>query len=226
MKKLLILIIGRRRGAIALANATGANIMLIESLRSRGVVLSNDATDQAVVEAVHAELRKAGAPVIALTNDKATAEAKVTTLTTDRDAQKRLAEQNATALENEKTARKADRKVSAAGVVDAAIKLGICTVADRATKITALENSTSFEADVNALLATAPTRTTTTNGRDSSGKQSAALDNEHRTALLEYQEQFTAALALPNVAQNPVKAHDHVMTKFPALAEKLRPKKS
>jgi len=159
-----------------------------------------------------------------LGNENSTLTGQLQALTSDRDAQKSRADQSTIALTNEESARKADRKLAAGVIVDVAIRGGIKSVAERAAAIEALANSADFAKAADELLKNTPTHTTTRNGRDVSGKQSAALQNEHAAALLEYNELFSREL--PLAGQNPVKAHDNVMAKYPALAEKLRPQRA
>lgn len=193
--------------------------ILIGWLAARGVVLANDASDQAVVEAVQKAALESSNSAAALANDKAASETKITTLTTERDQHKQRADQNATALANEQTQRKAERKAAIGAVVDAAIKLGVCTVAERDAKITVLENSSDLVKDANALITTTPTHRTTTGARIQGAKESAALENE-RTTMQEYNEKFTECLPLCN--HNPIKADAMVKKKYPALIEKIR----
>ncbi|HTB86020.1 MAG TPA: hypothetical protein VK742_20410 [Candidatus Sulfotelmatobacter sp.] len=198
--------------------------ILIGWLAAQGIALANDATDQAVFDAFNKEMLTRSTSVAALGNEKTTLNTTIGTLTTDRDTQKRRADEAATALGNEQTAHKGLRKTAASLVVDAAVRLGIKTVAERDAAITALENSTKFQEDADALLKTAPVRKTTTNGLDVTGKQSAALGNEAQALQNEYQQAFAAELIA--AGQDPIKAHRNIMTlpKYSGLACKLVPK--
>jgi len=194
--------------------------LLIGWLAAQGIALANESTDQAVFDAFNKEMLTRSTSITALGNDKTTLNSTVTTLTSERDAAKKLAADNATALGNEQTARKAERKNAATFAVDLAIQRGKLTVADREGKITALENSATFEADVKALTEGKAVIKT----EAISGKQQAALGNEETVLMNEYQQAFTAELAA--TGQNPVQAHNNVMRlpKYSGLAAKLAPK--
>jgi len=194
--------------------------LLIGWLAAQGIALANESTDQAVFDAFNKEMLNRSTSITALGNDKTTLNSTVTTLTSERDAAKKLAADNATALGNEQTARKAERKNAATFAVDLAIQRGKLTVADREGKITALENSATFEADVKALTEGKAVIKT----EAISGKQQAALGNEETVLMNEYQQAFTAELAA--TGQNPVQAHNNVMRlpKYSGLAAKLAPK--
>ena len=194
-------------------------------LRARGIAVGNaeNPTEAQVLDSLETLITSTAGEVAALGNENSTLTGQLQALTADCDAQKHRADQSATALSNEQSARKADRKAAAAVIVDVAIRSGIKSVAERAAAIEALANSADFAKAADELLKNTPAHTTTRNGRDVSGKQSAAPQNEHAAALLEYNELFSREL--PLAGQNPVKAHDNVMAKYPALAEKLRPAK-
>ena len=193
--------------------------ILIGWLAAQGVALANDATDQAVFDAFNKEMSTRSASITILGNEKNTLTSNLTTLTSERDAQKKLAADNATALANEQAARKAERKNAATFAVDLAIQRGKLTVADREGKITALENSTSFDAEVKALTEGKPVVKT----EAVSGKQQAALGNEAKQAQAEYQEAFKTELVA--TGQDPIRAHNNVMRlpKYAGLAAKLVP---
>lgn len=195
-------------------------------LRARGVPLGNAEipTEAQVLDSLETLFTSTAGEVAALGNENSTLSGQLSAITADRDAQKVRAEQNAAALGNEQSARKADRKLGASVIVDIAIRGGIKSVAERAAAIESLANSADFQKAADELLKNAPAHTTTRNGRDVSGKQMAALQNEHAAALLEYNELFSREL--PLAGQNPVKAHDNVMAKYPALAERLRPQRT
>lgn len=188
--------------------------------------LANNAepNEDQVLAAVQTILDGRQQTMTALGNEKTTLNTTIQTLTTERDGHKTRADQNATSLANEQTARKADRKVSASGIVDAAIKLGIVTVADRDAKITALENSADFAKDSEALLKTAPSHKTNLNGLDMSGRQTAALSNEAQALQNEYNAAFETELTA--TGQDATKAHQNIMhlPKYAGLAAKLVPK--
>lgn len=185
-----------------------------------------DPKETQVLEAIKTVFASKAGEVTALGNEKQTLTGTISTLTTERDTQKRRAEEAAVALGNEQTARKADRKHAATAVVDLAIHKGILTVADREGQITALENSANFEADSKTLLAKTPGTKTTTNGTVESGKQNSGLSTEQVALQNDYDTAFKAELI--EAGQDPVKAHKNIMTKpkYSALAARLVPQKS
>ena len=187
--------------------------LIIGWLAARGISLANDATDQSVVTALQNAFDKPANIAAALGNEKSALENEKSTLTTKNA-------ELTTALANEQTARKTERKAAATLAVDLAIQKGKLTVADRETKITALENSTAFDADVKALTeGKAVIKTEAV-----SGKQEAALGNEAAQARAAYQEAFKTELV--KAGQDPIKAHNNVMKlpQFTGLAAKLEPK--
>jgi len=223
MKKNLLGLFRFSGGVIALANdagTAGLKEQLTGWLASKGITLANDAADQFVVTKVQEAFSQATAPVLA--NDNSAA--RLTVLENEKVSLNRKLQETTTALANEQTARQADRKVAAGAVVDEAIRRGIKTVADRDAAITTLANSADFAKDAEALLKTAPVKSTTTNGRDVSGKQQAALSNEQVALQNEYQAAFAAELVA--TGQNPTKAHQNIMSlpKYSGLAAKLAPK--
>lgn len=218
MKKMIRGFFGRPCLVLANSEATTLKEQLTGWLAARGITLANTADDQAVVAQVQAAFTDATKTALANENTSA----RLTVLGNENKDLKRKTDELTTALANEQSARQADRTVAAGIIVDAAIRAGIKTVAERSAAITALTNSVDFAKDAEALLQATPVRTTTTNGRDVSGKQSAALSNEREQVQAEYDREFKAQLALCN--QDPVKAHFGVLAKLPSLAEKLRPK--
>ena len=193
--------------------------LLIGWLAAQGIALANDATDQAVFDAFNKEWLAKSTSVSALGNEKTTLTGTINTLTSARDAEKKRADETATALGNEQTARKAERKSAATFAVDLAIQRGRLTPADRETKIAALENSTNFEADVKPLIEGKPVIKT----EAVSGKQSAALGNEQQQMQAEYQEAFKTELIA--TGQNAIQAHNNIMRlpKYSGLAARLAP---
>lgn len=198
--------------------------LIIGWLAARGITLANDAADQAIVTALQGEFDKAAAIPLGLANDKATLTAQVTALSNDKTTLTTRATNAEAALASEKIAHQAFRKAAAGQIVDAAIKLGIKTVAERDAQIAALENSADLAASASALLATAPARTTTLNGRDMSGRQQAGLNSEQTALANEYDQAFQTEL---KVDQNPTKAHQRIMSlpRYSGLAAKLVPQK-
>jgi hypothetical protein len=195
--------------------------LFIGWLAAQGIALANEATDQAVFEAFNKEMLNRSTSITALGNEKTTLNTTVATLTADRDAQQKRADEAAEALANEQTARKTERKHAATSAVDLAIQRGKLTVADREAKITALENSTAFDADLKALTeGKAVIKTEAVSGR-----LQAALGNEEQQTQAEYQQAFKMELVA--AGQDPIRAHNNVMRlpQYAGLAAKLMPKK-
>jgi hypothetical protein len=177
-----------------------------------------------VIEGMQGLLTAKSGAVVALGNEKATLAGRITALENDAKTEKTRADQAATALANEQTARKTERTGRAEATTDLAIHRGILTIAERDGQVTALSNSADFAADATALLKRTPTRKTTTNGLAESGKQGAALDNEQAQTRALYNSAFEKEL--PLAGQDPVKAHAAIMQKpeYAGLAQKLLPK--
>jgi hypothetical protein len=112
--------------------------LLIGWLAAQGVALANDATDQQAFDAFTKHMGTQIASLTALGNDKQSLSGSVTSLTTDRDAQKKRADDAVTALANERTALQAERKSRCELVVDLAIAQGRLDVASRDAKVTGL----------------------------------------------------------------------------------------
>ena len=209
-------------------NQTPDNMKLIAGwLIAQGVALANSEapTEMQVLEAFQKLHTTKTEAAVALGNEKQSLSGQITTLESERDAQKKLATDNATALANEQTAHKASRKAAAGLIVDAAITRGIKSVAERDATIEALANSADLEKDGKALLATRPVHKTEQSGRDMSGKQESALSNEAQQLQAEYDSAFKTELAA--TGQNPVAAHNNIMRlpKYTGLAAKFVPKK-
>jgi hypothetical protein len=194
--------------------------LMIGWLAAQGVSLANDATEQAVFDAFHQEMRARSSSVSALGNEKNTLTTiTIPALTRERDDYQRQSSDATAALANEHAARLAERQRAATFAVDLAIQRGRLLIADRAAKIAALENSATFEADARTLLdGRAVIKTEAV-----AGKQRAALDDEARQTHAEYQEAFSAELLA--TGQNPVQAHLNIMRlpKYAGLAVKLAP---
>lgn len=181
-------------------------------------------TEDQILGAMQTLLTSKTGEVTALGNEKSTLSGTITTLTAERDALKRRADEAATTLANEQTARKADRHRAAVLAVDLAITKGKRTVAQRDAEITTLENSGDFDAAVKAL--TEGPAIVKLAGQDTqSGKQQSALDNESAVLTNEYNQAFAAELIA--TGQDAVKAHQNIMRlpKYAGLAQKLLPKK-
>lgn len=123
--------------------------LLIGWLAAQGIALANDATEQSVFDAFQKHLGEKTTSLTALGNDKQNLTTTVNTLTTDRDAQKKRADEAALALANEQTAFKAERKARCEAIVDLHVNLGRIAVADRdgeVNKLVALANDKLAEA--------------------------------------------------------------------------------
>jgi hypothetical protein len=198
--------------------------LLLGWLAARGVALANDAADETILKAFEKHVTGQSASLTSLGYEKALLSGKITALENEKSSLAARNKELAVAIKNEHAARQAERRHVAEVLADLAIHRGIKTVAEREATIEALANAKELTRDAMALLTQKPAHTTTTNGRDVSGKQSAALENEEATALREYQTVFAAELPLCN--QDATKAHASVMKKYPTLAEKFRAKKS
>jgi hypothetical protein len=194
--------------------------LMIGWLAAQGIALANDATESAVFDAFHQEMRARASSVAALGNEKNTlAAVTLPALARERDDCRRQAAEAAAALAHEQAARLSERRRAAAFAVDLAIQRGRLRLADRDAKIAALENSAGFDADARTLLDARPVIKT----EAVAGKQRAALDDEARQTHCEYEEAFAAELLA--TGQNPVQAHLNIMRlpKYAGLAGKLSP---
>lgn len=129
--------------------------LLIGWLAAQGITLANDAADQAVLDAFSKEWLTRTGTITTLGNEKSTLTTTVSTLTADRDAEKKRADDNATALANEQTAFKAERKARCEATVDLVITQGRLALAEREAKVgelTALAND-KLDAALTALKA-------------------------------------------------------------------------
>lgn len=198
--------------------------LLIGWLAARGVALANDAGDETVLQAFEKHVSGQSASLTSLGYEKALLSGKITSLENEKSALAGRNRELAAAVKKEQAARMAERRSVAEALADLAIHRGIKTVAERNATIETLANAEHFTKDAMALLTQKPTHTTTTNGRDVSGKQHAALENEQTAAVREYQTAFAAEL--PACNQDATKAHAAVMKKYPTLAEKFRANKS
>jgi hypothetical protein len=194
-------------------------------LLAHGVALANadHPTEPQILEALQRLHASAAADVTALGNEKQTLSGALAALTTERDRFRRTAEETATALANEQGARSRERQGRAEATVDLAIQRGKLTVAQRDVHLTALVNSTDFDAAARALLA-GPTVVKTAGQEVQSGKQNSALSNETQQLQAEYNQAFQTELIA--TGQNPARAHDNIMRlpKYAGLAAKLLPR--
>jgi hypothetical protein len=215
-------------GVESLANASGAGSanttepdmkLLAGWLLAQGAVLANaeTPTEMQVLEAFKTLHTSQAGQVTTLGNEKSTLAGKITTLENEKAQEKKRADEAATALANETTARKAERRGRAETVTDLAIARGKLAIAGRGAQITALENAADFDAAAKDLLTSATKFRMI--GDAQSGK---VLANETDDVTAEYNKQFGEALKASG--GDPVKAHAAVM-KLPGLAEKLAPKK-
>lgn len=188
--------------------------LLIGWLAAQGIALANDSTDQAVFDAFTKAANERKTTVEALGNDKSTLTSTVTTLTADRDAQKKRADDAALALANATADTGKTRKRFIEARVDLAITQGKVALADRASEITALENSTTLDAAIESLDKRAA-KYATASDLDGSRKNTAGATS--------------ASLALGNAMEVHVKAGktksqalDAVMKEYPTLYEAYR----
>jgi hypothetical protein len=212
---------GGRRAAAPAKTDTEPNMKLIAGwLLAQGVALANaeSATESQVLEALQALHTAKAGEVVSLGNEKATLAGE------NQDLKTQLSNlQSArTALENQNGALQsqaaAERRGRAAAIADLAIARGKISVAERAARIQALENTADFDRDAAALLGAASrfkTATSTESGKILSNH--GALDDareEYRAAVERHIKETGES--------DPVKAHHAVMKKNPGLAEKLR----
>lgn len=185
--------------------------LLIGWLAAQGIALANDSTDQSVFDAFNKEWLNRTTSLTALGNDKSNLTSTVTTLTTDRDAQKKRADEAALALANEQTALKAERKARLETTVDLVITQGRLALADREAKVNELVTlaNDKLDAAITALKA-APVKFATVEGALASRKGEA--------------NNTTASIALGNAIETHIKAGktkaqalDLVMKEQPAL---------
>jgi hypothetical protein len=225
-------------GVESLANARPAGVTQQENekendmkliagwLLANGVALANaeSPTETMILEGFQKLHSTKVNEATALGNDKTTLGGRITALENERNTEKSRADQATTALANEQSARKAERKGRAEATTDLAIHRGILTIAEREGQVTALENSADFDKDAAALLAKQPATKTTSNNTSVSGKQSAALSNEEQETRSQYDTAFKAELIANG--QDPVRAHAAVMKKpeYKGLAQKLMPR--
>lgn len=222
-------------GVESLANAKGAgdstqqtetemNKLIAAWLLAQGITLANDATDQQVLEVLQRHITSKSGEVTALGNEKSTLAGQITTLENERSTLtgkiatlETAASTAATTLANEQTLRKGERTGRATMAVDLAIQKGKLKIADRAAKITALENSSDFDKDAKALLDAA--NIVRIPGDSQSGKvlsNTGADDvrSEYKTALANVEKE--------NPGIGAVEAHTAVMSKYPNLADKFK----
>lgn len=188
--------------------------LIIGWLAAQGVSLANDSTDQVAFDALTKAFNERSTSVTTLANDKNTLTATVTTLTAARDAEKKRADDAATALGNATTEVSKTRKQFIEARVDLAITQGKVALADRASEVTALENSTTLDTALKALDERAA-KYATASDLNGERKNTAGVTN--------------ASLALGNAMEAHVKAGktksqalDLVMKEQPALYEAYR----
>lgn len=188
--------------------------LLIGWLAAQGIALANDATDQTVFDAFNKAWLERSASVTTLGNDKSALTQTVTTLTADRDAQKKRADETATALANATTEAAGLRKQFLAASVDLAISEGKIPLAQRDAELTALENSKDLTKDL-AALAARPAKFLTLGNAAGDRKQNSNVTS--------------AGLALGNAMEVHIKAGktksqalDLVMKENPELYKQYR----
>jgi hypothetical protein len=191
---------------------------LIWWLAAKGITLANDASDQTVLTAVQKAFVDAAAPASVLANEKTTLGENIITLETKVATLENEKATAATTLANEAAGRKAERLGRAIAVVDLAIQKGKLAVAGRAAQITALENSADFDKDATALMAKA--NIVRMREDTSSGK---VLANAMGDADVRKTYCDAVGKHMKDTGDNdPIKAHNAVMTALPALAEALK----
>lgn len=122
---------------------------LIGWLAAQGIALANDSTDQAVFDALQKHAGTQTSTLTALGNEQQSLTTTVNSLTSERDAQRQRADEAATALANEQTALKAERRARCELAADLAVTQGKLTVSERDAKVaelTALANDKLPEA--------------------------------------------------------------------------------
>ena len=198
---------------------------LIGWLAAKGIVLSNDASDQSVLQAVQKAFTDASAPVTTLANEKETLSGTIIALTNERDGFKG----QATALTNERDALKtrvtAERQGRAEAAVDVVIHRGKIKPADRAAHVTALANAAdeaAFAAEVEKLGKKASIVRLPTDAQ--SGKALANTEGMSPSAVRATYMDAVDKHMKENPDCDPVKAHAAVLAAHPALADAFKPK--
>jgi hypothetical protein len=109
-------------------------------LIAQNVALANceTPTETEVLTAIKKVYEARATEVVTLGNDKVNLTTTVNSLTTDRDAQKKRADEAETALANEQNALKAERKARLEATVDLVITQGRLALADREAKVSEL----------------------------------------------------------------------------------------
>jgi hypothetical protein len=189
--------------------------LLIGWLAAQGIALANDSTDQTVFDAFNKAWTERSTSVTTLANDKTSLTSTVTTLTSERDAQKKRADDAVTALGNVQTEAANRTKQFIAARVDLGITQGKVALADREKEITALENSKALDTDLEALDKRAAKFATTQSAEHGDRKNTAGVTS--------------ASLALGNAMEVHVKAGktksqalDIVMKEQPEIYEAYR----
>jgi phage I-like protein len=194
--------------------------LLIGWLAAQGITLANDATDQSVFDSFNRKWVERSTEVTALGNEKSTLAGTVTSLTAARDQEKQRADKADTALANELTNFKAERKAHAEVLVDLVISQGRLAVAERDAKVTALANATDFAKESGALKAL-PVKFQVVGGASGERRSDAAANTK------------SAHEQVIHLANNDPKYKDiaefgeafkRVLADHPALAEQLRAK--
>jgi hypothetical protein len=180
------------------------------------VSLANQAepSEVMVLEACQKLFTSKAADVTALGNEKLTLSGTVTTLTTDRDAQKKRADDAVTALANE-------RKGRAEATVDLVIAQGRLQLAEREAKITALANAADFAAEAKKLTDLPVKYALANAGADGDRKADATKDaataHSQVLALSNSDARYKDKPFTPELFQQILNDH-------PAIAEQLRAK--
>jgi hypothetical protein len=204
-------------GVESLANARGAETQQTEPdmkliagwLIARGAALANaeSPTESQVLEALQKlDAAKAG-EVTSLGNEKSQAAGKIIAL------ENQIAE-----METRLTALKSERTGHASVVVDLAIARGKLSIAERANRVQALSNAEDFEASTTALLGSATIYRTPANSEGRKILSNQGADGDPREEYCASVEKY-----MKETGENdPIKAHHAVMHRNPGLAEKLQ----
>jgi hypothetical protein len=199
--------------------------LLIGWLAAQGVILANDATDQAVLEAAQKQMTSRLSEITTLGNERANLNTRVTalenekaTLATERDQLKTKLGEKETALGNEQSAHKATARKLIEARVDLHITQGKLAVAERAAKITALENSAKLDDELKALDAL-PVKFAVANATTPRKDDANANTRTPREQILTLANTDERYKHLPFD-----RAYDAILKDHPTLAEQLKEK--
>jgi hypothetical protein len=199
--------------------------LLIGWLAAKGIVLANDASEQAVFEAFQRHQTSTSTEVTTLGNDKTTLSGQITTLQNEKTTlggQVTALTNERTNLTNQVTAltndKKTERKGRAEAVVDLVIHQGRLAIAERDAQITALENSADFDKDAKALKEKAVQFKVGSQNAESSKALANATTPDPRATLLQAVDQKMKDTGSSDYAA----CHAAVMKENPSLAAQLK----